>query len=103
MLKFLKANMGVSDTPIRPAIKRSHQVLFQKDDAKAIGMHWFRASEPSISQNIIWHNGGTGGYRSFLGFTEDGQCGIVVLSNTARSVDELAWEILVALASEAGA
>ncbi|MEV0187834.1 serine hydrolase domain-containing protein [Kitasatospora purpeofusca] len=35
----------------------------------------------------IWHNGGTGGYRSFVAFDPERQVGVIVLANTRRSVD----------------
>jgi CubicO group peptidase (beta-lactamase class C family) len=100
MMTFLKANMGVISTPIDEAIRRSHQELFKECADRAIGMNWVRSFESSISQNIIWHNGGTGGFRTYLGFTEDRQFGVFVLSNTAASVDALAEGILKALVQE---
>ena len=40
--------------------------------------------------DIIWHNGGTGGFRNFLGFNSKTQKGIVVLSNSTEGwPDEL--------------
>jgi hypothetical protein len=63
-------------------------------------MNWIRFFENDISQNIIWHNGGTGGFRTDLGFTEDRQFGVLVLSNTANSVDALAEGIRKALVRE---
>jgi D-alanyl-D-alanine-carboxypeptidase/D-alanyl-D-alanine-endopeptidase len=92
--------MGLMPTPIDAAIRRSHQELFQEFPGRAIGMNWSRSFESNISQNIIWHNGGTGGFRSYLGFTEDRRFGVFVLSNTAISVDALAEEILEALVRE---
>ena len=97
MLRFLKANMGLIQTPIDAAIRRSHQELYKQSKIRAMGMNWIRSFEPSLSQNIIRHNGGTGGYSSYLGFTEDRQFGVVVLSNTSKSIDELAEGILKAL------
>lgn len=55
---------------------------------------------------FTWHNGGTGGYRSFIGFTRDGNAGIVVLTNGAdQSPDPLAIRALQQLAAgrQAGA
>jgi CubicO group peptidase (beta-lactamase class C family) len=92
--------MGLIPTPIDAAIRRSHQELFQEFPGRAIGMNWIRSFESNISQNIVWHNGGTGGFRSYLGFTEDRRFGVFVLSNTAISVDALAEEILEALVRE---
>lgn len=34
-----------------------------------------------------WHNGGTGGFRTFAGIIKDKELGVVVLSNTSISVD----------------
>lgn len=45
-------------------------------------------------QTVIWHNGGTAGFRSFCGFVKDGQRGIVILSNSSASVDDLALKLL---------
>jgi CubicO group peptidase (beta-lactamase class C family) len=100
MMTFLKANMGLIPTPFDAAIQRSHQELFQERADKAMGMNWIRSFESSISQNIIWHNGGTGGFRTYLGFTEDHQFGVVVMSTTADDVDALAEGILKALVRE---
>jgi len=46
------------------------------------------------NQPVIWANGGTGGFRSFIGMVKDTETGIVILSNSANSVDEMAFEIL---------
>ena len=100
MLRFLKANMGLISTPLDGAIRLSHQELFKEDDDKAMGMNWIRSFERDLSQNILWHNGGTGGYRSYLGFTEDRRFGVVVLSNTSLSVDGLGEGLLKTLVRE---
>lgn len=44
-----------------------------------IGMSWMIDSE----NNIIWHNGGTGNYNSYLGFNYENGTAVVVLSNLA--------------------
>src|SRR5260370_24744766 len=45
---------------------------------------------------IFWHNGGTGGYRSFMGFDPKSRVGVVVLSNmsTAAGVDDIGMHLL---------
>jgi CubicO group peptidase (beta-lactamase class C family) len=100
MLKYLKANMGLIHTPLDAAIRRSHQELYQEYPGRAMGMNWIRSKGPSTAQPILWHNGGTGGYMSYLGFTEDGQFGVVVLSNASESVDDLGVGILESLVRE---
>lgn len=100
MLKFLKANLGLIETPFDTAIRRSHQELYKRRAGSAIGMNWQRTYHKSIAQNVLWHNGGTGGYKTFLGFTEDLEHGVFVLSNTTTSVDRLAMELLLELARQ---
>src|SRR5699024_5627992 len=39
------------------------------DDSNRIGWAWFTTTHRS--PNLTWHNGGTGGYRSFLGFSAE--------------------------------
>ncbi len=45
----------------------------------ALGWHIFKAP----GGDIIWHNGGTGGYRTFMGYDPRTRVGVVVLSNTS--------------------
>jgi serine-type D-Ala-D-Ala carboxypeptidase/endopeptidase len=56
-----------------------------------IGLAWM-----TTDKGIVWHNGGTGGYRSFAGFTTDRRRGVIVLANTAIDVDDLGLAVLAA-------
>lgn len=44
-----------------------------------IGMSWIIDKE----NDIIWHNGGTGDYNSYIGFNLETETAVVVLSNLA--------------------
>jgi CubicO group peptidase (beta-lactamase class C family) len=48
------------------------------------------------SRQIVWHNGGTGGYRSFIGFDPQSRVGVVALSNafTWEGVDDIGRHLL---------
>ena len=98
MLKYLQANMHPEGQPIEHALRESHRELFQEDDRTAFGMNWIRTQSERLQQPMIWHNGGTGGFRSFLGFTEQGGLGVLILSNSSEGVDNLAIELLRDLA-----
>lgn len=50
----------------------------------SIGYAWHIT--PLDGTDVTWHNGGTGGYRTYAGFTPDGRA-VVVLSNTETWVD----------------
>jgi serine-type D-Ala-D-Ala carboxypeptidase/endopeptidase len=69
-------------------------VLFKEDDETSFGMNWIHTPSHHGKQPLIWHNGGTGGFCSFLGFTEDGRFGVLALSNSTADVDDLAMDIL---------
>lgn len=91
MLRYLKANMGLDQTPLFEAMKFAQQARRDTDQAgrHRIGLAWLTSDK-----GIVWHNGGTGGYRSFLGFTADRRRGVVILSNTALDVDDLGFATL---------
>lgn len=95
MTRYLQANMGLLKSPLEPAMTLAHKPDRQISGDVRIGLAWMTRHLPS--GDIIWHNGETGGYVSFVGFTADGRRGVVILTNIAKSVDELGF---AALASE---
>ena len=58
-----------------------------------IGLAW--QIESRGGKTIVWHNGMTGGYAAFAGFTSDGTRGVVVLSNISRDVAPVGFAALV--------
>jgi tetratricopeptide (TPR) repeat protein len=44
--------------------------------------------------DVIWHNGGTGGYRAFAGFVKETGEGVVLLTNSTMSVDDIGFHLL---------
>ncbi|MFD0796887.1 serine hydrolase [Maribacter chungangensis] len=60
--------------------------LFYKDG-------WF-VLKPDNTTNILLHNGGTGGFISFLGYNRNTEVGVVVLSNSVNVVDDIGINIL---------
>ena len=43
---------------------------------------------------MVWHNGGTGGYHSFMGFSPKTKAAVVVLSNATNSIDDIGRHLL---------
>jgi CubicO group peptidase (beta-lactamase class C family) len=66
-----------------------------------IGLGWLRWKRPKSGLTIFWHNGGTGGYRSFAAFAPDAGAAVVVLHARARPVDRLGLRVLEVLAAPA--
>lgn len=93
LLTFIEANLGTRESPLRPAIEATHhsQRSIGQPDLN-IGLGWLIRSQHG--RDIVWHNGGTGGYSSFLGFDKASGTGVVVLSNTAIPPDDLGFHLL---------
>jgi len=89
LLRYMKANMGIDRSPLAAAMKLAQAPLSDANKTNRIGLAWMTSRT-----GIVWHNGGTGGYRSFLGFTADRQHGVVILSNTAVDLDDLGFATL---------
>ena len=58
-----------------------------------IGLNWLTAH--AGPDKIVWHNGGTGGYRTFIGFDPSRKTGVVVMTNSAgEGADDVGFHIL---------
>ena len=59
-----------------------------------IGAGWLVS--PREGSSVTWHNGGTGGFRSFVGLDRAAGVGVAVVTATARSVDGPGFALLAA-------
>lgn len=93
MIVYLAAHMRAGRDPASPyaMVKKAQRPT--GIDGMQIGLAWHLNTVRG--RPIVWHNGATGGYASFLGFTADGQRGVVVLASTSASVDAIALASLV--------
>jgi len=108
MLQYAEAALGRTPTSLTPAFAMAMQPWRQIcEGERSIGFGWFvqptnlpSAPDGKTRQGqLIWHNGATGGYRSFLGLMPERGCAIVVLSNSTDSVDPaLTWPVMKAMA-----
>jgi len=92
MLTFMAAAAGLQSSPLDDAFAALMEVRAptgMKGVDIARGWH-IALGEPEM----IWHNGGTGGYRSFAGYAPDSKTAVVVLSNSIVSVDDLGRRLL---------
>ena len=64
-----------------------------------VRLGWMARQLPAKQGGAVqfFHNGGTGGFSSFVGFDREKRAGVVVLSDTQRSVDGPAFDLLTAL------
>jgi len=93
MLTFLAANLDSGATPLSPTLKRTHGERHATNNpSMKVGLGWHILARPV--GNIVWHNGGTGGYRTFTGFDPVRKLGVVVLSNIDASADDIGFHLL---------
>jgi CubicO group peptidase (beta-lactamase class C family) len=97
MLKFLAANLGLTKTGFDEAIANTHRVHFATPDE---GGDEALAWQIRRRDHVIWHNGQTGGYHAFAGFSPEKHVGVVVLVNSASMYsDAVAFRLLKLLMS----
>lgn len=92
MAKFIAANLGYMDTPLKKAMELSHQPRHDKAGENSVGMGWH--IRKGSQGDVIWHNGGTGGYRTFAGFVKETRRGVVVLTNSSQGSDDIGFHLL---------
>jgi len=94
MMKFVAANLGLKKSPLLVAMQKAQQSQRATGQADlSIGLNWHILKK--FDSEMIWHNGGTGGYHSFIGLDQKNRRGVVVLSNSANDVDDIGRHLLV--------
>ncbi|MGA3205790.1 MAG: serine hydrolase [Bryobacteraceae bacterium] len=95
MLTFLAANLGYTKTPLASAMAAEISIRRPTGvPGMEIAYAWHVITKDGKS--IIWHNGGTGGFRTFMGFDPETRVGVVALSNVsnAEGVDDIGRHLL---------
>lgn len=92
MTRFLAAAMGLVRTPLDSAFRLTEQAQADAGPGMRIGLGWHVMQRGAT--RIVWHNGGTGGYRSFIGFDPARRIGVVVLSNSTEAADDVGFHAL---------
>jgi hypothetical protein len=88
--------------PAGPQIQRTQLPRLRSAKRVEVGLGWLLARPPGAAGPVLWHNGGTSGFRSFVAVVREADTAVVVLSNTARSVGRLGQRLLKALSEDAG-
>ncbi|HEX4683182.1 MAG TPA: serine hydrolase, partial [Gemmatimonadaceae bacterium] len=92
MLRFLDANLHPERGALQRAMAFAHQERAPAG-AMMIGLNWL--SLHSGGDTIVWHNGGTGGYRTFIGFEPSRKAGVVVMTNSGGAgADDIGFHLL---------
>ncbi len=93
MLRFLSACLRPSAERPGPALALAQQPHARVGRTMAVGLCWMNSTRRKRPR-VIWHNGGTWGFRSFAGFSPELDTAAIVLSNSARSVDSVGFRLV---------
>lgn len=93
MLRFLAANLDSPATPVAKALAAARLSRRAADrPGNRIGLGWHIVDV--FGTTATWHNGGTGGFRAFIGMDESRRRGVVVLSNSTITPDDIGFHLL---------
>ena len=88
--RFLEAQLHPEATPLEAAIRLTQTPRHPLAGGGHIALGWHVAAP-----GALWHNGGTGGFRSFAAIRPQDGLGVVVLASSAASqVDALGGRLL---------
>ena len=92
MLVFIAANTGPAETLLEEVMRDSHEARNSFGGPNEIGLNWIITNQGG--DKVVWHNGGTGGYRTFAGFDPDRGVGAVVLTNSSHGSDDIGMHLI---------
>lgn len=80
-------------------LKITHQPTFEINESMDIGLGWHIIKASDEKNDLIWHNGGTGGYTSSMALDVKNKNGVIILSNVSAfnknmgEIDNLCFEL----------
>jgi len=79
LFKFIEACLGTKNTPLSAAMKMALSTRRPRLSQRDVALGWFVSSR--FDDEVIWKDGGTGGYATFIGYSARTQRNAIVLSN----------------------
>ncbi|MEA2572697.1 MAG: serine-type D-Ala-D-Ala carboxypeptidase/endopeptidase [Acidobacteriota bacterium] len=93
LLTFLSAYLGYTKTPLAAAMASQLAVRRQTGSPGLdIALGWHVAKRDD-GHDLVWHNGGTGGYHSFIAYDAKRRAGVVVLTNSIAGIDDIGQQL----------
>ena len=93
LMRFVAANLGLVKTPLAPALALAQKPRRPGPAPQVkLGLGWMVLK--AFERYLVFHDGGTGGHRAFVGLAPDTGQGVVVLSNTSVDVSDLGLHLL---------
>jgi len=95
LLRYAAANLGEDATPLTPALLAAQKPQRDEGGGRKIGLFWVRMPLPGRNDVVVWHNGGTGGFRTMVLLLPATKTAVVVLCAADRgaAIDKLAIDV----------
>ena len=101
MTRFLAAVRTPSDDATGRAIALATSPRFRVNSALSLGLGWHITT--NRGDTLVWHNGGTGGFRTMIGVNTTTRGAMVLLGNSAQDNDDIVRHALIGLPLASGA
>lgn len=98
LLTFLRAQEDDADDALHRALRATHVPVTTRLATEVCPGWMATRRRPGSGDRVLWHNGGTGGYRSWAAFVPGRDVRVVVLATDARPPDRLGQDLVAALA-----
>lgn len=95
LLRYLQAHIGEGHPDLDAAFRRC-ELISHRELGQAIGLGWFAVRG---LPGAYWHNGGTGGFRTYAAYNRAQKVAVVLLSSTSLPVDQQGDELLRTLSA----
>ena len=94
MRRYLAANLFPETTSLRVPLELVHQARYPAGPGMQVAMGWLVSG--TDEGPVHWHNGGTAGFGSFIGFDLERQLGVAVLISRVHTprLDEAAMSVI---------
>lgn len=95
LVKFANAQFN----PENKELALTRTPTFTVNENMKIGLGWHLLKSKS-GKDLVWHNGGTGGYSSSMTLNTDDKIAVIILSNLSafhskmKNIDELCFELI---------
>lgn len=103
MMKFLAVNVSKQKDYYSNLMDYTHNPRLKldvKSTGTEIALGWKINSLDTDEKRLVWQDGITGGFSSYIGFIETNHTGVVILSAVSKKVNSIGIEILKKLSQE---
>ncbi len=92
LANYVKMQLGYLDHPKEVLLQKNIEILKNLDGAFKISYAWIVAT--AFEDTVAFHGGGTGGFRTFAGYSPVSGRGAVVMSNGTNDVQDIGLHLI---------